>query len=185
MANFTKAAIKASFRKLLEQRPLSKITVKDIVADCGVNRNTFYYYFSDIPKLIEEIVMEDNEAIISAYPTVENLEDCIGAVIDSALAKKQSVLHIYHSTNREIYEQYLWTVFDHVVDAYFSTVLQGRRLNETDLTILKKCLSSVAFGIASNWLRSGMGEDIRGTFARLCELQKGLIAEMLARCEDA
>ena len=50
MPNFTYNAIKASFIKLLSERPLSQIKVKDIVADCGVNRNTFYYYFHDISR---------------------------------------------------------------------------------------------------------------------------------------
>ena len=44
LANFTQKAIRASFIKLLNQKPLSQITIKDIVDDCGVNRNTFYYY---------------------------------------------------------------------------------------------------------------------------------------------
>ena len=43
MANFTKKAIRDSLVKLLNEKPLSKITVRDIVDDCGVNRNTFYY----------------------------------------------------------------------------------------------------------------------------------------------
>ena len=68
MANFTKNAIKSSFLKLLNERPLSQITVKDIVSDCGVNRNTFYYYFEDIPKLIEDIVLENAEHIINEFP---------------------------------------------------------------------------------------------------------------------
>lgn len=33
MANFTKQAIKASFMKLLSQKPLSKISVRDIVEE--------------------------------------------------------------------------------------------------------------------------------------------------------
>ena len=41
MANFTEKAIKASFLKLLNERPLTKITVRDIVEDCGINRNSF------------------------------------------------------------------------------------------------------------------------------------------------
>ena len=46
MPPFTKQAIIASFLKLAENVPLEKITVKDIVEDCGVNRKTFYYYFN-------------------------------------------------------------------------------------------------------------------------------------------
>ena len=32
---------------------MDKITVKDIVEECGINRNTFYYYFADIYDLID------------------------------------------------------------------------------------------------------------------------------------
>ena len=53
MAGFAKKAIRDSFIKLLNERPLSQITVRDIVDACGVNRNTFYYYFQDIPQLVE------------------------------------------------------------------------------------------------------------------------------------
>ena len=64
MASFTRKAIMASFVKLLEERPLSKVTVKDIVEDCGINRNTFYYHFEDIPSLIEAIVREETPAAL-------------------------------------------------------------------------------------------------------------------------
>ena len=40
MASFTKKAIRDSFVKLLNEKPLSQITIRDIVDDCGVNRNT-------------------------------------------------------------------------------------------------------------------------------------------------
>ena len=53
MANFTRRAIKESFLKLLNQRPLNQITIKDIVEDCGINRNSFYYHFEDLPALVE------------------------------------------------------------------------------------------------------------------------------------
>ena len=184
MANFTKKAIEESFVKLLAERPLSKITVKDIVTDCGINRNTFYYYFEDIPKLIESMVEEDAEAIIQTYPTVENFEDCLETVIDTVLAKKCAVLHIYHSASRDIYELYLWKVCDHVINAYVTAVLNGRKIKESDLVIIKKYLSSLAFGIISNWLKNDMTDDIRAIFARLSEIKKGMVKEMIARCEE-
>ena len=41
MPAFTRNAIIDAFLQLLDERPLSKITVKDIVDACGINRNTF------------------------------------------------------------------------------------------------------------------------------------------------
>ena len=66
MANFTEKAIKASFLKLLNERPLTKITVRDIVEDCGINRNSFYYHYRDIPALLEELITEQADTIPSA-----------------------------------------------------------------------------------------------------------------------
>ncbi len=184
MANFTKKAIQGSFWKLLTERPLSRITVKDIVADCGINRNTFYYYFEDIPKLIEDMVEEDAETIIRTYPTVEKYEDCLDSLIDMALSKKTAVLHIYHSANRDIYELYLWKVCDHVINSYMNTVLSGRKINERDREIIVKYLSGVAFGAISFWLKNDMKDDIRNDLARLEQLKKGMLEEMLSRCEE-
>ena len=184
MSNFTKKAIQESFLKLLTERPLSKITVKDIVADCGVNRNTFYYYFEDMPKLIESIVEEDAAEIIQSYPTIEKFEDCLEAAITLALAKKRAVLHIYHSANREIYEMYLWKVCDHTVNAYVTSVLQGKSVRESDLAVVKEYLSGLAFGLFSRWLKNDMNDDIRSMLLRLTEIKKGMIEEMILRCVE-
>ncbi len=43
----TKKALALSLRHFMEKKPLSKITASEIIADCGVNRKTFYYHLSD------------------------------------------------------------------------------------------------------------------------------------------
>ena len=42
MAKFTKRAIMLSLLKLLKQKSVDKVTVKDICDECEINRNTFY-----------------------------------------------------------------------------------------------------------------------------------------------
>ena len=183
MATFTKQALREAFIELLEERPLAQITVKDIVNHCGVNRNTFYYYFDDIPTLIEDIVTEDADEIIRRYPTVEKVEDCLNSVIETAISKRKAVLHIYNSTNREIYEQYLWKVCDYVISSYINTILNGRKISENDFYVIKKYLESVGFGMISAWLTSGMTTDIQTFFSRICEIKRGMLEEMISRCE--
>jgi len=51
--NITKRAIQEAFLAVLNEKSLGKITVKDITDRCGINRNTFYYHFADIPALAE------------------------------------------------------------------------------------------------------------------------------------
>lgn len=183
MANFTRNAIKSSFLKLLNERPLTQITVKDIVSDCGVNRNTFYYYFEDIPRLIEDIVVEDAERIIQKFPSIAMIEDCLNAMIEFALMHKRAVLHIYNSVNRDIYEQYLWKICDHTIKTYLDTALNGRTISESDENILSEYFGCVLFGVVSGWLNKGMKEDIQLSFNRIYELQKGIVEETIRRCE--
>ena len=47
-----KAAICRSASELLTKKRTKKLTVKDIVEECGITRQTFYYHFQDIPDLI-------------------------------------------------------------------------------------------------------------------------------------
>ncbi|WP_286080561.1 TetR/AcrR family transcriptional regulator [Parablautia intestinalis] len=53
LPGFTKQALRNSFMKLLNERPVSQITVKDIGEDCGINRNSFYYHYQALPSLVE------------------------------------------------------------------------------------------------------------------------------------
>ena len=46
--DLTKRALSDSLKKLVLNRPISKITIKDITDGCGLNRQTFYYHFQDI-----------------------------------------------------------------------------------------------------------------------------------------
>ena len=64
MPNSMKYALAQSLKKLLSVRKLDKITVKDIVEDCGVNRQTFYYYFRDIYDLLEWNFQDAAEKLI-------------------------------------------------------------------------------------------------------------------------
>ena len=63
MTHFTSKAIEESFIRLLNGRPLDKITIKDIVDGCGISRNTFYYHFQDITALLEHILNADVEQV--------------------------------------------------------------------------------------------------------------------------
>lgn len=65
----TRASIIEAFAQLLEERPINKITVKDIVNRCDINRNTFYYHFPDIPSLLLEMMEEKVNALIAYHYT--------------------------------------------------------------------------------------------------------------------
>ena len=63
----TKLLIANSLRKLMKKKSLDKIKIREIVEDCGVNRQTFYYHFQDIYALVEWIYTYDGMQIFNEY----------------------------------------------------------------------------------------------------------------------
>ena len=59
MANKTKHAIKEALVRLLDDRPFDKISVRDLVDECGISRNTFYYHYHDVYEVLEDIFEEE------------------------------------------------------------------------------------------------------------------------------
>ena len=55
MARRTQAVIMQAFMDLLTRKPLDKITVKDVIEEADINRNTFYYYYENIPALLDAL----------------------------------------------------------------------------------------------------------------------------------
>lgn len=53
MARDTKQRLADSLKSLLTVKTLDHITVKEIVAQCGINRQTFYYNFQDVYGLLD------------------------------------------------------------------------------------------------------------------------------------
>ena len=52
-SDITKKLLAESLEELLREKTLNKISIKEIVNGCNLNRQTFYYHFEDIHKLVE------------------------------------------------------------------------------------------------------------------------------------
>lgn len=178
MANFTKKAIKDAFIALIDERPLSDITVKDIVIKCGINRNTFYYHYQDLPALIEEIIKEEAESIIDKYPSVTSIVECFDAMIEFSSHRKKAIMHIYRSINREVFERYLINVSDYFVRNYINAVLSEGDFIQADIKTVITYYKSVCFGLIMEWLNCEMSEDFAKGIRRVFLIKKDFAKEV-------
>ena len=171
MPNFTKIAIQQSFLRLLSQRPITKITVKDIVEDCGINRNSFYYHFQDLPQLLETVIIGNADEIISRIPESFSLEEGLTTAIRN----------IWVSPDRAFYEQNLMRVCNYVVSRYIAcrSVDLLRTLPEEELALLVDFCQCELFGQVTNWLNQNMVYDIVAHVQALCRLFEGSITQAL------
>lgn len=182
MPAFTRNAIIDAFLQLLDERPLSKITVKDIVDACGINRNTFYYHFEDIPALIEAISKQEMDLLMEKHARVESMEECLMIAVDFILQKRRAVLHLFNSNNRDLYERGLMDMCQYVVETYFESQFEGMDCDEADRAILVRSYRCWCFGLMIDWLNSGLQEDVKPGLRRLCELRDGAVESSIARC---
>lgn len=184
MPNFTKRAIKESFWKLLNEQPLTQISVREIVEECGINRNSFYYHFQDIPSLIEEIVMDAANALIQQHPSITSIDEGVEAAFRFTLDNKKAILHICNSVNRNIYEQYLMRICEYVVTTYFDTVFEKDIVSKSNRDIMILFTKCELFGLLIDWINTGMHDDAIEKLKHLLLLCNGLSSEMIKRCRE-
>lgn len=181
MPTFTRNAIVNSFMKLLNERPLNKITVKDIVEDCGINRNSFYYYFQDLPALAEAVINDETDRVLNGVSDISSLDDCITTAIDLALNNKKAVMHLYRSPSRELYEQHLESVMEYAVQKYIKAVSADMKIADDNKKIIIQYYKCLLVGFVLDWMNSGMKYDIRDIMKKVCALFSGSMQNALER----
>ena len=173
MPPFAKREIKNSFIKLLTERPISQITVKDIVEDCGVNRNSFYYHFQDIPSLLEEIIVEMTAKVIENLPEESTFEEKVTAALEEINLNKRMIYHIYGSSNREFYEKQLMKICDYVTRTCIRSRDYAEKGASKDLEFVISYLKCELFGQLIDWLNHDMSYDIVEHSRILCRMFAG------------
>lgn len=58
-SDYTKRAMSLSLKQLMVQKPLEKISIREIMEGCGMKRQNFYYHFEDIYALLKWMFREE------------------------------------------------------------------------------------------------------------------------------
>lgn len=97
----TKKALAASLKRFMAKKPLSRITVSEIVADCGFNRKTFYYHFDDVYALLRWTLEREAVDVIRSFDLLANPEESILFVMDYVDENKHILNCAYDCMGRE------------------------------------------------------------------------------------
>lgn len=177
----TKTAIIEAFQELLEETPINKITVKSIVERCGINRNTFYYYFDGIPDLVEYHLTSMADQILNSFDA-PNPRDELDRVINYFIQRKKSVLHTYRYLPREQFIFQLDKIATYVIERRIRQATAEAPISESDLTVLIRFYKGALVGLFLDWLEAGMNYDMNTTAERLCELMEGSTHNAIEKC---
>lgn len=183
MADFTKNAIKTAFLKLLSNKPISRITVKDIVEECGINRNSFYYHFRDIPALTEALVDEQLERLVSSYSPEDPILVFMNAVVDYAEANRSLALHVYRYMDRDQFESGLLKYCAIVANAFADRAFFDTAVEVEQRRLVSKMLACECFGLLVEWVSGGMNEQLKPRIAEICEMHNILVRGLISSSE--
>ena len=165
---------------LLSEKPLNKITVKDISQKCGINRNTFYYHFSDIPSLLEVVLTEQAEMIVNDDEDASLYELLLYAV-EFAIENKKAVYHIYKSANREMFETYLARITENTVSELVERKAKEFNTSEINKKAVVRYYKCLLIGFVIDWLSGEMQYELQEQLRIICDLFEGAMENALKK----
>ncbi len=174
MSNFTKKAIVATFMDLLNEKPLNKISVTELVKRCGITRNTFYYHFKDIYDLLE-LAMEESNSFTEKNNLGVPHDKRLLAFISYMIENKRAVYHIYNSMNRAHFIKYFTTLSEDFVRQYVLEQAEGIPVSEDDVYLTTTFLKHAFVGLFMDWLNDGMQTPPQTIIDRTTVLLSGAV----------
>lgn len=182
--NRTKKLIVDTFWQLLEEKTYNKITVQDIVNQCKINRNTFYYHFQNIPFLAESSIQNWMEEVIKSLGVFGSPVGCLTYMAAECMKKKKAFLHLYRSAQKDSLLRHLDKMSFHIIRFYVDSTIGNLSITEENKEILIRYYKCAFVGILLDWLESDASYDLIHFYDKLCDLFSGSIENAFFKYAD-
>jgi len=169
----TKRILSDSLASILEKKPIDKITVKDIVTECGLTRQTFYNYFSDIYGLVEWTASEEADKALANVSDYENWQQGFYNVMVEIRAHKDLVMNTYQSVYRDLLEKYLYEVIYSYVIVVVERQAVGMSVDQKHKNFIAHFYSLAFISLIFEWVKDGMKDDPKEIVEQTGVLVKG------------
>ncbi|MCX7885043.1 MAG: TetR/AcrR family transcriptional regulator [Caloramator sp.] len=159
MTEITKKALADSLKKLLSHRAIDKITINDIVKDCGVNRQTFYYHFKDIYDLVDWIYTKEASKALGDKKSYDTWQQGFMNIFKYVLENKDFVRNTCHSLSREHLEKYLYNETYNLLIGVVEEKAKGMNVRYEDKAFIAHFYKYAFVGLMLEWIDNGMKEE--------------------------
>ena len=117
-----------SLKRLMAQKPFSKITVSELIRDCDINRKTFYYHFQDIYELLKWMFDEEAFEIVKHFDYISDFEEMIRFVMDYVDKNDYIINCAYDGIGHQGMKHFLYADFHDVVFDFITTAEQHSQI---------------------------------------------------------
>ncbi len=158
MSTNTKNLIFKTFVEILGEKPFDKITVRDIVERANVNRNTFYYYYSDIYELLEEMFTREFTEMVAEHRNGFRWLVGFSNLLTTAYNNKKIINNICASRSYEYLENYMFKSCKIILSEFIHEISEGKNISEDIVDFTASFYMYAIIGTLSEWFRTGMYE---------------------------
>ena len=148
---YTKNLIYECALKMAEKRPLNKITVQAVVAECQITRNTFYYYFHDLNDVYVSFVDSKIDEMLKQADT--DAEAALFDFIELAAGYKKVWLNLYKGLGHERLSEFASDKLERLIMLSISKEYDIDSIPTLDLEIICTFYEEAIFGILVHWLK--------------------------------
>lgn len=181
MSDITKNALANSLTELMAATPLDKITVRMLVENCGLNRQTFYYHFQDIYDLLDWTLQEDARHLVANKINLDNWEESIAALFVYMQENRMLVLNAFHSLERDTLEKEVFKLLSPLLHRLFSAQEGFDRLSEADQNFIVSVYGLGITGLFLRWIGANMMSPPEPMIRQLYRLMGGSLQGIVQR----
>jgi len=151
----TKAALCKAFAKLVREKPMHSITVRELCDDAGVHRATFYYHYQDISEFYQEMEHDLFERLKRNYSegTPHSVEVLFKS-ITVFIKENADLCSIFYGqpTGADVRDK----IYDFLRLRYlgYMQFRFGKGHPDVDWELLSACFISACITLLTRWYRS-------------------------------
>ena len=184
MSSITKKALAQSLKKIMATKEVNKVTINDITEDCGVNRQTFYYHFTDIYDLLEWIykneVIEKIEKIESGNLS-ETWQNGFLYDFEYILENKKFVHNTYNSVSRETLLKFIYKQTNNLITKVIEEKSKNISINESNKKFISNFYKYAFVGVVQDWIEKGMMEEPKNIVNKLSTMLDGEFERVIGK----
>ena len=151
MAADMKQTIAQAAKTLLMDKNIKKLTVKDIVEECHITRQAFYYHFEDIPALFRWMLERNIEQNLLETQYAENGEARLRKLFLVAINSRPYVKKSMESNYREEMEQFLSQYFQRLFQQVCDEEGLYQNCTRFEVRLILRYHSQAFLGLFRNW----------------------------------
>lgn len=157
----TKKTLADSLKRLMKNKTFSKITVSEIISDCGLNRKTFYYHFEDIYALLKWMFENEAVEVVKQFDLIVDYEEALTFIMNYIEENDYIINCAYDSIGREEMKRFFFADFIELTSSIIDSAEKetGKLLDENYKNFLCNFYTEALAGMLIDWIKNRNSRD--------------------------